>query len=195
MDPACFSPLVRSAWTETALRAIDAAKTLGAPVVNMHMNPGVRVTLPDRKLDLYERDYDLYLQAMTEFRDRCEERADGKVRVSVENTGGWKEWEKQAVDRLLESPAFALTWDIGHSRAAEEVDAPFLLERSARLGHFHIHDCREKSNHLALGDGEIDLDARLTLAAELGARCVLEAKTSAALEKSVRWLRERGWMM
>ncbi|MBQ2530475.1 MAG: sugar phosphate isomerase/epimerase, partial [Treponema sp.] len=59
-----------------------------------------------------------------------------------------------------------------------------------KLKHFHIHDGKENppKNHLALGDGEIDLRSRLNLAEECNARCVLETKTVAALKKSVAWL-------
>ena len=43
-------------------------------------------------------------------------------------------------------------------------------------------------NHLALGDGEIDLIERLKIAKECNARCVLETKTIEALKKSVEWI-------
>ena len=52
----------------------------------------------------------------------------------------------------------------------------------------------KKKNHLALGDGEIDIAQRLKLAEECGARCVIETKTVAALKQSVLWLREHGEM-
>ena len=93
---------------------------------------------------------------------------------------------------FLESPKFGLTWDIGHSKAVREADMPFLMEHQEKLIHFHIHDGTETPprNHLALGDGEIDLQDRLQLAEERSARCVLETKTVSALKQSVRWLLE-----
>ena len=67
---------------------------------------------------------------------------------------------------------------------------PFFLAHEDRLLHFHIHDGTETPprNHLALGDGDIDLPARLALARRRGARCVLETKTVEALKRSVGWL-------
>ena len=64
-----------------------------------------------------------------------------------------------------------------------------------RLIHFHIHDGKEEppKNHLALGDGDINLHERLNLAKERNARCVLETKTIEALKKSVKWLKENGF--
>ena len=115
------------------------------------------------------------------------------MKIVVENTDGFREYEKKAIEYLLESPCFGLTWDIGHSKAVGEKDVPFIMDNSEHLIHFHIHDGSEKppKNHLALGDGEIDIGARLKLAEERNARCVLETKTIAALEKSVAYLRGR----
>ena len=68
---------------------------------------------------------------------------------------------------------------------------PFILGNKDKLSHFHIHDGRENppKDHLALGDGEIDLLERLNMAKECHARCVLETKTIEALKKSVEWLK------
>ena len=110
--------------------------------------------------------------------------------IAVENTDGFREYEKKAIEFLLESPKFGLTWDIGHSKATGEKDVPFIMSHKDHLIHFHIHDGSEvpPRNHLALGDGEIDLKERLSLAEQRNARCVLETKTIEALKKSVLWL-------
>ena len=65
-----------------------------------------------------------------------------------------------------------------------------------KLSHFHIHDGRENppKNHLALGDGEIDLIDRLNTAKVCNARCVLETKTIEALKKSVGWMKNSKFM-
>lgn len=208
LNIADFNPLVTQAYRETVRRMIAAAKKLlplrdrfgagsGPLILNMHMNPGIYITLPDRKVQMYERDFDVYMRSFAAFRSLCEEWiGEAGIRIAVENTDGFRDYEKKAVEALLESPVFALTWDVGHSKATGEKDVPFLLEHRDRLIHFHIHDGTEvpPRNHLALGDGEIDLAARLKLAEECGARCVLETKTVAALEKSVKRLREKGWI-
>jgi sugar phosphate isomerase/epimerase len=66
-----------------------------------------------------------------------------------------------------------------------------LLEHQNHLIHFHIHDGKEQppKDHLALGDGEIDLKSRLEFAEKRNARCVLETKTIKALETSVERLK------
>ena len=203
LNIADFNPLVTKAYLETVRRTILAAKALlplrdryGDPAqpltLNMHMHHGIYITLPDRKVQMYERNFETYMQSFAVFRSLCEEWiGDSSIMMAVENTDGFRDYEKKAIAYLLESPKFGLTWDIGHSKAIREADVPFLMEHRDKLIHFHIHDGTETPprNHLALGDGEIDLDARLKLAAERSARCVLETKTISALKQSVRWLR------
>ena len=202
LNIADFNHLVTDAYLETVRRTIAAAKRLlplrdkyGDPsqplTVNMHLHHGIFITLPDRKVQMYERDFDTYLRAFTRFRALCEEWiGDADVMIAVENTDGFRSYEQEAIGLFLESPCFGLTWDIGHSKAAGERDVPFIMAHEDRLVHFHIHDGTEQPprNHLALGDGEIDLRSRLRLAEAHGCRCVLETKTIEALERSVAWL-------
>lgn len=206
LNIADFNRLVSEAYLETVRRTVEVTKQLlclrerfGAGsrplTLNMHMHHGIFITLPDRKVQMYDRDFDTYMKSFSVFRSLCEEWiGDNELMIAVENTDGFRGYEKKAIEYLLESPKFGLTWDIGHSKAVREADVPFILAHQDRLIHFHIHDGTETppKNHLALGDGEINLAERLRLAESRNARCVLETKTIAALKKSVQWLRDYG---
>lgn len=202
LNIADFNPLVREAYLETVRRTIDCAKVFcrlknqyGDPskpiTINMHMHHGIYITLPDRKVQMYERDFEVYMSYFRAFRKLCEEWIGNEdIVIAIENTDGYKEYEKKAIDYLIESDVFMLTWDIGHSKATKEKDVPYITEHINKLKHFHIHDGKENppKNHLALGDGEIDLQERINIAKECNARCVLETKTIQALRKSVNVL-------
>ncbi len=204
LDIADFNKLVSGAYSETVHQTIEIAKKMvilsdkfgdlyHPMVINMHMNHGIHITLPDGKVQMYERDFATYIKSFEAFRDNCEKWiGNDDIRIVIENTDGFREYEKKAIDYLLQSKKFGLTWDIGHSKAVGETDVPFIKEREKHLCHFHIHDASEKParNHLALGDGELDIKNRLEYAKKLNARCVLETKTIAALEKSVSYLNE-----
>lgn len=207
LNIADFNLLVANAYLETVKRTIEAAKKLlplrdkygeeSQPlVVNMHMHHGIYITLPDRKVQMYDRDFDVYFKSFIKFRALCEEWiGSSDILVSIENTDGFREYEKKAIEYLLESPKFGLTWDIGHSMAAGEADVPFIMRHFNQVRHFHIHDGIAKNdkqngrNHLALGAGEINIQQRLSMADDRNARCVLETKTIAALKKSVEYLK------
>ncbi len=206
LNIADFNHLVSEAYLETVRRSIEAAKRLlplrdrygdsSQPLtLNMHMHHGIYITLPDRRVQMYDRDFETYMDSFSVFRSECEAWiGNSDVRVVIENTDGFRDYEKKAIEFLLESPKFGLTWDIGHSKAVAETDVSFIRQHCDRLIHFHIHDGSEvpPRNHLALGDGEIDLMDRLKLAEERNARCVLETKTVEALKKSAEWLK-REW--
>lgn len=207
LNIADFNMIVSHAYSETVKRTVEAAKKLiplqneygerNRPfVINVHMHHGIYITLPDRKVQMYDRDFDVYMNLFSRFRTLCEEWiGDSDIVISIENTDGFREYEKKAIEYLLESPKFGLTWDIGHSKAIGETDVPFIMKHADKLKHFHIHDGiaktnhREGRNHLALGDGEIDIPKRLSAADDSNARCVLETKTIAALKKSVDYLK------
>ncbi len=207
LNIADFNPLVRNAYLETTRRTIEAAKkfvelknkygVLNQPLtINMHMHHGIFITLPDRKVQMYDRDFAIYMDYFRIFRESCEMWiGDSDIKIAIENTDGFLAYERKAIDFLLASPCFVLTWDIGHSKATKEKDVPFILERKEKLKHFHIHDGSENppKNHLALGDGEIDLADRLKKAKACNGRCVLETKTIEALRKSVKWIVQEGY--
>lgn len=177
------------------LRSLAAAKEIGVPLLNMHMHQGVYFTLPDRRVYLFDTYRKEYMENFARFRELCERVVkDSGIKVCIENTDGFHDFEKEAIDYLLQSEMFGLTWDIGHSHGCGNVDESFLMGRKDRLQHFHIHDGKGSKNHLTLGTGEIDLAQRLRLAKTNGCRCVVETKTVEALRQSVAWLKENGYL-
>ena len=188
-NPVAFNTIVRAAWLKSVRHALSIAVALGMPIVNMHFPMGDYVTLPDRRVYLYEQYADDFQAALTEFRDVCEEvLRDTNIHVSIENTSGWKDYENRAIEYLLESPVFGLTLDIGHCHGVGDVDEPFYRKHDERLMHMHGHDGLGKKDHMVLGDGEIDLCERFAWAKRRNARVVLETKTIEALRTSVQRL-------
>ena len=185
-DPFAFQGRIRDAWLDTLRQTMTLAVAAQMLVINMHLPHGVYITLPEERVYLYARYRDEYLRAVEELRGLCEACLQGSnVRITLENTDGFQPHEREAVDLLLASPRFGLTLDIGHCHGAGNADMPFYQERAERLIHMHGHDALGRKNHLALGDGEIDLAACFAWAEKNGARVVLETKTAEALRTSV----------
>lgn len=195
-DPCSVNRRIAGVFSDTMEYAVALAGRLGMPSVNMHLLRGVYVTLPERRTYIYAENEELYLDGLRHFRDRMERAAgESGVRVCIENTDGFDlPFLTHGVDTLLESPAFALTYDIGHDNAIGGADREFILARSDRLVHMHMHDGAGQRVHLALGDGDMDIAWYRALAERCGCRAVLETKTVAALRKSVEYLRVRGWI-
>ena len=190
-DPFTFNTKVRNAWLKSCRHALSIAAALQMPIVNMHFPHGVYITLPDQRVYMYEACEAEFHNHLMEFRAMCEEALSGtSTRIAIENTDGWKAHEQRAIEYLLESPVFGLTLDIGHSHGIGDADESFFHKHDERLIHMHGHDGAGKKNHLALGDGEIDLAERFAWAKRRNARIVLETKTIAALRTSVARLPE-----
>lgn len=190
-----FNPYIAQGYRRTVTESIALAKRMGIPVLNMHMHSGVHFTLPEKKVHLFEVYKDRYLSDMRAFRDACEAAIGGAdVILCVENCDGFTAFQQEAIDLLLKSPVFALTFDVGHNHGCGGKDEAFIRARGERLAHMHLHDALGKKNHLALGTGELDATKYLRFAQERNCRAVLETKTIAGLRESVRWTKENGWM-
>ena len=192
MNMADFNPLVAGAYRQTAVETIRLARELEIPVLNMHMPVGVYFTLPDKKVYLFGAYPEEFLDAMRLFRDECTAAIGGSgIRVCVENWHGYTDYQVKALDLLLESPAFGLTYDVGHNLVLGGMDEPVILARKEHLHHMHMHDVKDGTkDHQALGTGQLDVFKYLALAQERDASVVLETKTIAGLRASVAWLRE-----
>ena len=184
-----FNPYVAEAYTKTVDDTIEIAKQLGVRVVNMHMAKGVYFTLPDRKVYLFSEYKEQYLKSIIAFRNMCENAiGDADIKICIENCDGYEDFQKEAIELLLESIVFALTFDVGHNHGIGDTDEEFVMKHKNRLHHIHLHDAKSRKNHLALGTGEMDIEKYISLANEYNCRVVLETKTVDGLKQSVAWL-------
>ncbi len=187
-----FNPLVAGAYRETVVRTIELAKKLGVPVLNMHMPVGVYFTLPQGKVYLFGEYRERFCRDMAIFRDACQKAiGDSEIRICVENWHGYTDWQIEALDVLLKSPVFGLTFDVGHNLCKEGMDEPVILDRGTHLHHMHMHDVQNGKDHQPLGTGELDACKYLGLAEKHGCRVVLETKTISGLRQTVQWLRSQ----
>ena len=191
MSIADFNPYIAQGYCQTVYDAIELSKELGIGKMNMHMSRGAKYTLPDRVIYFFEAYEEAYLDRIRSFRDECEKRiGDSGILICVENTAGFLPFQQKAVELLLESPVFGLTFDIGHNYCSGNMDEDFILSHKDRLRHFHIHDCVEgKKDHRTLGTGELDVKRYLALAESLGCTAVVETKTVESLKTSMAWIR------
>ncbi|MCH5170652.1 MAG: sugar phosphate isomerase/epimerase [Oscillospiraceae bacterium] len=185
-----FNSDVANAYTKTVLETIELSKDLGVPVLNMHLSKGVYFTLPDRKVFLFSEYKEHYLKSIKSFINVCETALkDSSIKISIENTDGFKDFHIEALELFMKSPVFTLTFDIGHDYCIGQSDEKIILNYGEKLYHMHLHDANSNGkNHLTLGTGEIDLQKYLNLARNNNCRVVLETKTIDALKKSVDWL-------
>ncbi len=184
-----FNPYVSEAYFKTVIETVKLAKALNAPVINMHLSSGVYFTLPHKRIYLFEQYFEQYLDGFKKFIKICEDiigKAD--IKICIENCDGFREFHKSALELFFKSPLFALTYDIGHDCGIDGKDGEYILGHKDKLCHMHLHDAVGKKHHLALGDGELNINKYLSLAESNNCSIVIETKTVESLKRSVEWL-------
>ncbi len=190
LNPFDFNPTVSACYFDVMRDTLRFAKAIGAPVVNMHLLKGVYVTLPDRVVLLTDVYREEYLARVGEFISMCErEIGDSDVKIAIENvdTNPFTEGQIEALKLFMQSPVFALTLDTGHEYCLSYRDSAVFTQYPDRLVHLHLHDALGTKCHLPLGEGKVDVKAKLSVLR--GETCLIEVKTVAGLEKSAEYMR------
>lgn len=195
IDPFSFSPEIRKAGYDTVRYMLDVASACGSNVLNMHLNPGGYSSIRGTKFYIFEHHKDVYFDNIQRFIETFSPEFEkcGCV-FCIENTKGFLDFQKQAIEIMLNDKNFGLTFDIGHAYKAGGEDEKFILSHLNSVRHFHIHDVTQSSNHIALGEGILDINKYLDLARAQGASALIEVKSSDCLVKSTEYLKAQGFM-
>lgn len=194
LNPFDFNPYVAGAYLKTALETVRIARDAGIPIVNMHFPMGVYFTLPGEKTYLFDRYRSALFEKMDVFRESITKIA-GQTKISIENTsfGGLLSLT-EALEFLLESPAFSLTYDVGHDCTDGFRARAFYEKHEDRIRHMHFHQAAGGKNHLPPDESGMNMAQCLLFAEKLGASVVTEVKTKEGLIRSAKWLHERNYI-
>ena len=195
LNPFDFNSDVSKCYFEVMREAVRFALELDIPVINMHLIKGVYVTLPGKVILLTDVYYDEYIERVKEFIAMCEEEiGEASLKICIENvdSNAFTESQIKALKYFMASPVFALTLDVGHEMCLNMADRHVFDTYPDKLYHMHLHDCDGKKPHLALGDGIVDIEKKIS---DFGGNtCLVEVKTIAGLEVSSKYLKDRGYI-
>ena len=181
---------ISDAYIQSVINSIEFAKKANIDSLTMHFINGVVFTLPEKKVYVYEKYTEYYLERLNIFRTRVTEAiGDSKVRINIENVGGFEPYMRKGIELLLESPVFGLTYDCGHNHRYDHKDWDFLQKHSARINHMHVHDCKGKNDHQPFGTGDLNIPEEIAFASRSASKAVIEVKTASALSETVKTLR------
>ncbi len=193
LNPFDFSPSVSECYFNIMRKTIALAKGVGAPIVNIHLQKGVYVTLPGRVVLLTDEYYSEYIARVSAFIKMCEEEiGDAPLKIAIENVDSnpFTKSQLSALELFMKSPVFVLTQDTGHELCLGFADTHVFEKYPERLMHMHLHDAKGRSAHLPFGEGEVEIEKKLAMA---GVKtCLIEVKTVSGLEISLEYLKKRG---
>lgn len=185
------NPTISEAYIDSVIRSVEFAKKAGITSLTLHLINGVVFTLPHKKVYVYEKYRDYYLSRMVVFRDRVTQAiGTAPISVNIENVAGFEPYMREAIELLLVSPVFGLTYDCGHNHRYHRKDWDFIQKNRDRIRHMHVHDCLGQADHQPFGEGELDIPAELKFTAQTASMAVIEVKTVSALTQTVQTLNE-----
>ncbi len=190
LNPFDFNSDVSECYFNVMAECIDFAKAIGAPVINLHLLKGVYVTLPEKVILLTDVYKEEYFEKVRAFIKMCEEKiGDADLKIAIENVDSnpFTESQVAALEYFMKSPVFALTLDVGHDDCLGGRDRHVFEKYPEKLYHMHLHDSDGRHPHLALGDGRLNIAEKLAMLGN-NQTCLVEVKTIAGLEKSVKYL-------
>lgn len=157
-------------------------------MINIHNIPGPVVTISGVKNYIYEKEYGEYISRLIRNLKRAESICtENGIDMVIENTN-IAEYMKKTYRDLYEA-GFSFNYDIGHDDNDKDMLWHILQELPLPLKEFHIHDGNRKTCHLALGEGNINLQKFKALAIKNDVYAVLEVKSKQDLLVSVPYFR------
>ena len=191
LNPFDFNGKVSECYFDVMRDTIRFALDMNIPVINMHLQKGVYVTLPDKVILLSDVYFDNYKEKVGQFIKMCErEIGDAPLKIAIENVDSnpFTKSQLEVMDMFMTSRVFALTLDTGHQLCLCGADTHVFDKYPNKLLHMHLHDAKGKSAHLPLGTA--DVDVMDSIARLKGDTCLVEVKTIAGLADSVEYLKQ-----
>lgn len=189
---ASFHPKLREANIHMFEEVCQWASEFKCDKMTIHLNDGVKVTLPQGKVKLHDIYSHVVLENLKESFEKMAVIASRyHVAICLENTS-FDENTVQIFNEISLIDNIGFTWDIGHDSKTGGLASKYYLENSDRVRHMHIHDYNGKSDHLTLFEGDLYIEGALEFARKNSLLTVLEVKSAKDLEVSVRRLEEKG---
>ena len=158
---------------------------------NLHLDPGIHFSLPDKKIFIYERYIDEYKKSLKNscvFLNNLAKRFD--VEIMFENLK-LPNYLKEGFEIIGSFDKLFFTLDMGHDLKNNSNAEKFFLNHKKKINHIHLHDFNGTSDHIALGSGIMNIEQKLSLIKELNVYTVIEVKKETDLINSIRFLNNK----
>jgi sugar phosphate isomerase/epimerase len=193
MDMGVFFQSVRDGYVKLALDTVVWASKAGVELLNFHIIEGAKMTLPHKKIYIYDQYSDIFVKNFTySFKTVCRYATKSNIGINIENSGNFNRlFAQEALNQVLKMKGTGITWDIGHDSANNFIDHTYLMKMNQHITHMHFHDTMGQKDHLVPFEGESDLIESIDFAVRNNLTVLIEVKTIAALKESVYILRQK----
>lgn len=192
-DLGVFYKSVREGYISLFNDTIDWSEEAGVKLLNLHIIEGAKMTLPERKVYIYEQYGEEFQNNFVKSISILSKKAvKSDVILAVENSSNFgKTYIQQALNKSIQYPNVKLTWDTGHDAVSKFTDKQYLMSCVNKIYHMHLHDVVGTMDHQTLFEGELNIYKLFNFAQDKNIRVLVEVKTKEALERSIHLLKEK----
>ena len=186
-DLGSFYQVVRVGYVKLFQDTIDWASEAGVGLINLHIIEGARVTLPHKKIYIYDQYSEEFTNNFVKSIKILSKKAqENNIVLAIENSSNFgKKYIQNSLNKALEYHNVKLTWDTGHDAASNFSDKEYLMANKEHIAHMHLHDAIGEINHQVLFEGHLNITELLQFAKSQNIRALIEVKTEEALIKSI----------
>lgn len=192
-DIGSFYDSVRDGYLKLFEEAIPWAAKANIRLLNMHISKGAYMTLPDKKVYIYDKYSDIFEEKFISGLKIISDLAENYgVTVCIENSNNfYLPYIQSTIDKAVKLNNIKLTWDTGHDFISGYKDRKVLLSHEDKITHMHLHDAKEKKDHQIIYDGILKIDELITFGIGNGLSVLIEVKDVKSLEESIRRLKSK----
>lgn len=186
---------IRNAYLKKIEAIIKMGSQLNIKKYNLHLDPGIHFSLPNKKVFIYEKYLDEYKRNLKDsciFLDNLAKKFD--VEIMFENLK-LPNYLKEGFNIVSTFDNLFFTLDMGHDLKNSSNAEEFFLTYNNKINHIHIHDFNGKTDHIALGTGIMNIKNKISLIKKLNVYAVIEVKREKDLIESVNYLQNNKIVM
>ena len=156
---------------------------------NLHLDPGIHFSLPNKKIFIYEEYIDDYLRA---YEDSCNilSKIANKYNATIlfENVKV-ESYTLKVIDIIAKYDNLFFTLDLGHNIRYGNLAKEKFMEYSNKIKHIHLHDFNGSKDHQELFTGILNVKDELDFCKQHSLDVLIEVKRKEELINSVNKLR------
>lgn len=156
---------------------------------NLHIDPGIHFSLPDKKIFIYEQYLEEYKNAVNNSCMKLSEIAKKYDVIILFENVKIESYTKYAVDIIAKYDNLFFTLDLGHNIRYGNIAKNLFFQYPEKIKHIHMHDYDGSKDHQQLGSGILNIENELSYAVQNNIDILIEVKREQELKDSVNTIK------
>ena len=179
---------LRNFYIQEIERIISIGSKAKINKYNLHIDPGIHFSLPDKKIFIYQQYLEQYISS---YEDSCKKLSEIATKYNVmilfENVK-MESYTSKAIEVISRYDNLFFTLDLGHNIRYGNTAKQEFLKYSNKIKHIHMHDYNGNKDHQELFTGNLDVQKELSFCEENNLDVVVEVKRKNELVNSIKKL-------